>query len=78
MRGYPLKGIEIKLPENLQGVVFRENEHLKIEDADRELKFGGKFDSFTYWNYDRVPTENDAYKKLQHYLKISNVVSVYY
>ncbi|CAO1426293.1 unnamed protein product [Diamesa serratosioi] len=74
LRGYPLKGVEIKLPENLQGVVFRENEQLKIEDAERELKFGGKFDSFTYWNYDRIPTENDAYKKLTHYLKISEAL----
>ena len=75
LRGYPLKGVEMKLPENLQGIVFRENEQLKIEEAERELKFGGKFDSFTYWNYDRNPTENDAYKKLTHYLKTSEAVS---
>lgn len=75
MRGYPLKGVEVKLPVNFQGIVFRENEQLKIEEAERELKFGGKFDSFTYWNYDRNPTENDAYKKLTHYLQTSEAVS---
>lgn len=64
----------MKLPENLQGIVFRENEQLKIEEAERELKFGGKFDSFTYWNYDRNPTDNDAYKKLTHYLQTSKAV----
>ncbi|CAO1424993.1 unnamed protein product [Diamesa tonsa] len=74
LRGYPLKGVEMKLPENLQGIVFRENEQLKIEEAERELKFGGKFDSFTYWNYDRNPTDNDAYKKLTHYLQTSQAL----
>lgn len=74
LRGYPLKGAEVDLPDNLQGVVLRENEKLQI-DADRELKFGGKFSKFTYWNYDKNPTQNDAYKKALHWLKVSEAVS---
>lgn len=75
LRGYPLRGIEMKLPENQQGVIFRENEKLQTEDNDRVLKFGGKFNKFIYWNYDRNPSENDAYKKALHFRKVSEAVS---
>lgn len=66
----------MKLPENLQGVVLRESEKLQIDGAERELRFGGKFNQFTYWNYDKNPSENDAYKKALHWLKVSDAVSL--
>lgn len=66
-----MKGVDVKLPMNLQGVILRENEKLGLE---RELKFGGKFDEFTYWNYDKIPSENDAYRKALHWIKISEAV----
>jgi ribonuclease H2 subunit C len=65
----------MRVPENQQGLIFRENEKLQTEDAERVLKYGGKFDKFIYWNYDRNPTENDAYKKSQHYMKVAEAVS---
>ncbi|CRK89229.1 CLUMA_CG002988, isoform A [Clunio marinus] len=73
LRGYPLKGIEIDLPDNMQGLVLRENEKLQM-NAERELKFGGKFDKFTYWNYDKNPSENDSYRKAMHWLKVSEAL----
>lgn len=75
LRGYPLKGVELKLPHSLQGIILHENEKLQIEGKNRELKLGGKFDKFTYWNYDKIPSENDAYKKALHWLKVSEAVS---
>lgn len=63
------------LPDGLQGIILRESEKLSIEGAQRELKFGGKFDKFTYWNYDKNPSENDAYKQALHWLKVSEAVS---
>ncbi|KAG5671498.1 hypothetical protein PVAND_001692 [Polypedilum vanderplanki] len=74
LRGYPLKGVEINVPENMQGLILKENEKLQIEESDRVLKFGGKFDKFTYWNYDKNPSENDAYKKALHYIKIAEAL----
>lgn len=71
-----MKGVELKLPENLQGVVLRENEKLQQEGAERELKFGGKFDEFVYWNYDKNPSENDAYRKALHWIKVADAVSL--
>lgn len=65
----------MKLPENLTGIVLRESEKLQIDDAERELKFGGKFSKFTYWNYDKNPSDNDAYRKAMHWEKIAGAVS---
>lgn len=75
LRGFPLKGAEIKLPQTIQGVILREEEKLQIDGAERDLKFGGKFSEFTYWNYDKNPSENDAYRKALHWIKISEAVS---
>ncbi|KAL7022591.1 hypothetical protein ACKWTF_012302 [Chironomus riparius] len=71
LRGFPLKGIENKVPENMQGLIFRENEKLQIDDAERLLKLNGKFEKFMYWNYDKNPSENDAFRKAFHYLKLA-------
>lgn len=68
-------GIESKLPENMQGLIFRESEKLKIDEAERLLKFNGKFEKFMYWNYDKNPSENDAFRKAFHYLKLAEDVS---
>lgn len=70
-----MKGVDMKLPENLQGIVLRESDKLQIDGAERELRFGGKFNHFTYWNYDKNPSENDAYKKALHWMKVSEAVS---
>lgn len=74
LRGYPLKGTSVDLPENIQGIVLREEEKLQVDNADRVLKFGGKFSSFTYWNYDKNPSKNDAYQKSLHWIKVSDAV----
>jgi ribonuclease H2 subunit C len=58
----------------MKGVVLRENEQLD-ENADRELKFSGHFDEFTYWNYDKVPSKNDSYQKMIQWQEISEAVS---
>lgn len=57
-------------------MIFRENEKLQIDDAERLLKFNGKFEKFMYWNYDKNPSENDAFRKAFHYLKLAEDVSI--
>lgn len=74
LRGYPLKGVNTKLPVGLQGLILRENDKLKVDGAERKLKFGGKFDEFVYWNYDKNPSENDAYRKALHWMKVADKV----
>ena len=76
MRGYPLKGTEVSLSENLQGLILRESERLQIDGTERELKFGGKFSKFIYWNYDKNPSQNDCYQKALHWIKCSEAVGL--
>lgn len=70
-----MNGIEMKVPENMVGVIFRENEKLQIDENDRLIKGSGSFERFTYWNYDKNPSENDAFKKSLHYLGVAEAVS---
>lgn len=75
LRGFPLKGIELDVPQNYTGIVLREKEKLKKDDNDRELKFSGKFNKFMYWNYDKNPSVNDPYQKALNWLKVAESVS---
>jgi ribonuclease H2 subunit C len=61
----------------MQGLIFRENEKLKIDDVERLLKFNGKFEKFMYWNYDKNPSENDSFRKAFNYLKLAEDVSTF-
>lgn len=75
LRGRPLKGVELELPKDYSGIVLRENEKLKKDDDERELKFSGKFNKFMYWNYDKNPSVNDSYQKALNWLNIADSVS---
>ncbi|XP_020290648.1 ribonuclease H2 subunit C [Pseudomyrmex gracilis] len=59
-RGYPLQGKKIKVPAGYKGVMFIENKKADTENNNRNLYSTGTFSQFTYWNYDRIPSKNDA------------------
>ncbi|XP_046752014.1 ribonuclease H2 subunit C [Diprion similis] len=59
-RGYPLQGKTITLPKGYTGLVLHENKNAESESLDRNLFATGKFTQFTYWNYDKLPSKNDA------------------
>lgn len=75
LRGYPLRGVKFSVPEGYQGVIFNENKKPLNEEAERNLKATGTFKSFTYWNYDKIPSRNDALAKVVDWMDISDVVS---
>ncbi|KAL5288737.1 RNASEH2C family protein [Megaselia abdita] len=72
LRGYPLQGCEFKVPEKYKGIVFQETKKPLDEDSDRIFKASGVFDSFTYWNYDKVPSSSDAIKQALQIIPITN------
>lgn len=45
------------------------------EDSDRTLQASGLFDKFTYWNYDKVPSNGDAIKQALQIIPISIALS---
>lgn len=67
--------MQFSVPEDYQGVIFNENKKPLNEEAERNLKATGTFKSFTYWNYDKTPSRNDALAKVVDWIDISDVVS---
>ncbi|XP_012260876.1 ribonuclease H2 subunit C [Athalia rosae] len=59
-RGYPLQGKTIILPKGYMGFILHESKILESEVRERNLFATGKFSQFTYWNYDKLPSKNDA------------------
>ena len=62
------------LPPNWQGVVYVERKRPLNDETDRVLQPKSTFDSFTYWNYDKNPSRNDAFTQALQWLEISSVL----
>lgn len=75
LRGYPLQGEVLKVPEGYKGLVLQETRKPLDEEADRTLRIKGSFEEFTYWNYDKIPSLSDGYKQALQVLKLADVVS---
>lgn len=63
LRGFPLNGCQFNVPETYRGVVFQEDQRPLDENAERTFKAAAVFNEFTYWNYDKQPSENDKLKQ---------------
>ncbi|XP_076376008.1 ribonuclease H2 subunit C [Megalopta genalis] len=59
-RGYPLQGTKITIPSGYKGITFLEHKKPEVENVERNLYSTGTFTHFTYWNYDKLPSKNDA------------------
>ncbi|XP_071578590.1 ribonuclease H2 subunit C [Temnothorax nylanderi] len=59
-RGYPLQGRKVDVPAGYRGMMFTEAKKADTENKERNLYCTGTFSQFTYWNYDRIPSKNDA------------------
>ncbi|KAI8039812.1 hypothetical protein M5D96_007236 [Drosophila gunungcola] len=51
------------VPEGYRGLVIQETEKPINESSDRQLRLTGVFEEFTYWNYDKVPSNGDTYRQ---------------
>lgn len=75
IRGFPMKGVQMKVPEGFLGVVMQETKKTLLEDSERTFKMSGKFDDFVYWNYDKVPSNNDALHRATTWAAISSAIN---
>ncbi|KAL1458753.1 hypothetical protein WDU94_008871 [Cyamophila willieti] len=73
-RGLPLKGKVIPVPEGYKGLVFTETNPNQIEDNQRNFFLKNKFTDITYWNYDKLPSSNDAFVSALDWIHISDVI----
>lgn len=74
MRGFPLNGCEFKVPESHQGIIFQETQRPSDENEDRAFKVSGAFNEFTYWNYDKHPSDNDKLKQALQWNEFANAI----
>lgn len=74
LRGAPLDGCQFKVPETHCGVIFQENNRPLDQNADRTFKARGIFNEFTYWNYDKKPSDNDKLKQCLAWNDFAKVV----
>lgn len=58
------------------GFVLHESKNLETESLERNLFATGKFTQFTYWNYDKVPSKNDAVVAALEWIDIAEAVGV--
>jgi len=70
LRGRPLDGLSMKLPEGYTGLVV-EGPRAGLTDQDRSLRATASFNSFTYWNYDKIPGEADAWQQATQWTTVA-------
>ncbi|KAF2882573.1 hypothetical protein ILUMI_23590 [Ignelater luminosus] len=58
-RGYPLTGKKIDIPDGYKGVILHERIKPVTDKDDRNFYVINEFNSFMYWNWDKVPSKND-------------------
>lgn len=78
IRGYPLDGCKFQVPANMQGIVFQELNRPLEENANRTFKVNGVFSEFTYWNYNREPSDNDQLRQALQWSDFANAVCIIY
>lgn len=74
LRGRPINGRKMSVPEGWQGVVYVERRRPLNDETDRVLQQKTTFNDFTYWNYDKTPSRNDSFAQAIQWLKISDVL----
>lgn len=74
-RGYPLQGKKVTVPAGYKGMIFMEKKKTDTEGKSRNLHCTGSFSQFVYWNYDKIPSKNDALSAAVDWIDIADAVS---
>ncbi|XP_014090291.1 uncharacterized protein [Bactrocera oleae] len=74
IRGFPLNGEIVEVPTTHSSYVLQETEFSNTEKS-RNIYVTGSFNNFYYWNYDKMPSNADAYKQALHLFNISKEFS---
>lgn len=76
-RGYPLLGKVISLPKDYKGLVLQETINPSNEDKDRNIYTTHAFNKLIYWNWDKQPSQNDAFIAALDWIDIAEAVSTF-
>lgn len=66
----------VPLPNGYRGIVAQETVKPMTEGAERSIHVTHTFKSFTYWNWDKPPSLNDALLSALDWIDVSEVVII--
>ncbi|KAF8783489.1 ribonuclease H2 subunit C-like [Argiope bruennichi] len=73
IRGHPLKGQKVKIPDGYTGVVLKENKKFTSDDK-KDLKKFATFKEFTAWNWDIIPSSEDKLIKALEWMDVAFIL----
>ncbi|XP_015123723.1 ribonuclease H2 subunit C [Diachasma alloeum] len=73
-RGHPLHGKVISVPEGYKGLILYEQKKPANPKEARKFVSTGGFSKFTYWNFDKLPSKNDAIVLALDWIDIAEAV----
>lgn len=76
-RGHKLNGQTVKIPEGYSGLVLHETSKPVTETQNRKFYVTNNFNEFTYWNWDKKTTKNDAVLQILDWIDIADAVSFF-
>ena len=78
LRGRPLDGEIIKMPEGFKAVVFQAGGETALGGDSAEktetMRAIKKLDRFTYWNYDKRPSKEDKFRQALQFVDLAKVM----
>jgi ribonuclease H2 subunit C len=73
-RGIPLRGTSVNLPAGYIGVVLHESIAPLYENEERKFHVVNKFKSLNYWNWDKIPSQNDKIVQALEWIEIAEAL----
>lgn len=71
VRGYPLEGVRLAVPEGYTGIIVETPPQGLNPDEEKIGRVTSSFKDFTYWNYDRVPGGADNYQQAVQWIAVA-------
>jgi len=73
IRGFPLQGKILSVPENYKGIIV-ESGKSGLTKQDKSARVTSCFEQMTYWNYDRAPSQADAWQQALEWTKVAEAL----
>ena len=73
LRGFPLDGKTVRLPEGFTGLVV-ESSKAGLTKQDKSARVSASFKEMRVWNYDKVPGESDSWQQALNWTKVADVL----
>ncbi|XP_018579490.1 uncharacterized protein LOC108917412 [Anoplophora glabripennis] len=73
-RGCPLRGKKVEIPESYVGLVLHESIKPSREKDERKFYIINNFNEITFWNWDKVTSDNDSITQALQWIDIAEAL----